>query len=410
MVTISAIIPHYNHGEFLRDAVTSFANQSYPPIEIIVIDDGSSPEHLAIAEQIERECPTVQLVRHHHNQGSIAAHNTGLFRACGEFAAFRGADDLSLPGFLETAAKALADAPNAALFCGDVLYFDGLTEEGQVESLALSAEPAYLSPEQLAAALTPHHLIHGATVVARTDRLRALGGFRPEHRWYGDWFPFHMLALRHGACYAPRPVSAFRLRSISYGNAGASQKANQLDALKQLASDIAEHFPDLFPALKKTGLLGFFGPQLPQAIQADPELAATFAPLIPAADCILPERAGVPGAIRARLGALTRVELDRLANMNQIIIYGAGGHTCSLLQIWQQQGLPLPTCIATTDASDSSIACEIRQVKFSQLNLDSSTLIVISSKSYESEMAANSRRLFPQAKLLTFWNRGLSTL
>ena len=86
---ISVIVPVYNGEKFLGDALASIFAQDYRPIEVIVIDDGSTDRTRAIAQSY----PEVQY-SYQDKQGSAVARNTGIENSRGELIAFLDADDL----------------------------------------------------------------------------------------------------------------------------------------------------------------------------------------------------------------------------------------------------------------------------------------------------------------------------
>lgn len=90
---VSVIIPSYNHEKYITEAVLSVIHQTYPHIEIILIDDGSKDKTADIAEQILRENKRpYQLIRQ-ENQGSHQAINIGLSLAHGDFLTILNSDD-----------------------------------------------------------------------------------------------------------------------------------------------------------------------------------------------------------------------------------------------------------------------------------------------------------------------------
>jgi glycosyltransferase involved in cell wall biosynthesis len=93
---VSVIIPAFNAGKFLDETLNSVFGQTYQPLEVIVIDDGSTDDTANVVERFP-------LVRYFHqqNQGTSAALNTGLKLARGELFAFLDADDRWMPDKLE---------------------------------------------------------------------------------------------------------------------------------------------------------------------------------------------------------------------------------------------------------------------------------------------------------------------
>ena len=89
---VSTIIPVFNGERLLPEALDSVFRQDYRPIEVIVVDDGSTDGTSLVA----RSCPEVRYL-YQSNQGLGAARNAGIAAACGEFIAFLDADDIWLP-------------------------------------------------------------------------------------------------------------------------------------------------------------------------------------------------------------------------------------------------------------------------------------------------------------------------
>ena len=86
---VSILIPNHNRGEYLDDCLESALGQSYPNIEVIVIDDGSVDNSLEVLEKYKKSIQLISTA----NQGAAAARNIGISRAKGEFIAFLDSDD-----------------------------------------------------------------------------------------------------------------------------------------------------------------------------------------------------------------------------------------------------------------------------------------------------------------------------
>lgn len=112
---LSVIIPCYNAGRFVGDAIASALAQSRPANEIIVVDDGSTDDSVA---QVERFTGQIRLIRQ-ANAGAAAARNAGLAAARHELIAFLDADDLWPPHSLACRIAAL-DRPEIDLVFGAV--------------------------------------------------------------------------------------------------------------------------------------------------------------------------------------------------------------------------------------------------------------------------------------------------
>ena len=116
---VSVIIPVYNGELYLAEAIESVLAQTYRPIEIIVVDDGSSDN---TAEVAKRYAPEVRYV-HQANSGAPAARNRGVGLARGEFLAFLDSDDTWAEDKIERQVACFEDDPALEAVCGQVQHF-----------------------------------------------------------------------------------------------------------------------------------------------------------------------------------------------------------------------------------------------------------------------------------------------
>jgi len=91
---VSVVIPTYGRPEFLPDAVRSVADQTYAPIELLVVDDCSPEPIEPIVDEIDTTgLHSTEVIRHQRNRGANAARNTGIEAASGDIIAFLDDDD-----------------------------------------------------------------------------------------------------------------------------------------------------------------------------------------------------------------------------------------------------------------------------------------------------------------------------
>jgi len=114
----SVIVPVYNGAATIERALGSVAAQTYPPAEIVVVDDGSTDSS---AEVVARHLGPIRLLRQ-ENQGVSVARNRGAAEATGDWLAFLDADDVYLPDRLKWHADWIADDPSLDFLTGDQEY------------------------------------------------------------------------------------------------------------------------------------------------------------------------------------------------------------------------------------------------------------------------------------------------
>ncbi|MEX2336156.1 MAG: glycosyltransferase family 2 protein [Fulvivirga sp.] len=108
---ISVIIPCYNHELYLGQAIESALSQTFPNVEIIIVDDGSSDDSAKIAKSYHQVIYFFQ-----ENQGSSAARNTGIILSQGDYIVFLDADDYLLPEALQINYQYLKNTDAAFVF------------------------------------------------------------------------------------------------------------------------------------------------------------------------------------------------------------------------------------------------------------------------------------------------------
>ena len=153
--TVSVVVPYYNGSKFIGDAIRSVQAQTLPPLELLIVDDGSRPEE---AEALDRAaasagalCRVVHLPR---NRGVSVARNVGIARAAGTYVAFLDCDDLWRNDKLEVQMTFLRDHPDyRAVHSGlKVIYPDGRetqAHKSEVRFEDLASFPCPIFPSAL---------------------------------------------------------------------------------------------------------------------------------------------------------------------------------------------------------------------------------------------------------------------
>lgn len=116
---ISVIIPIHNGSHYIEETFASVAQQDYPDIEIILVDDGSTDD---LSSALERIQTPFKLIRQ-KQQGPASARNAGIRESQGEWIAFLDADDMWTPMALKVMAHDLVIHPNAGVVHGTSVTF-----------------------------------------------------------------------------------------------------------------------------------------------------------------------------------------------------------------------------------------------------------------------------------------------
>ena len=120
---VSVIIPTFNRRQWIGVCLDSIKSQTYPRIETLVIDDGSTDGTVAWLES-QPEYSFVRVHKQPKNGGASIARNDGIHIARGELIVFIDSDDALLPDHIETAVNTFREHPNTGLFCCDSTLID----------------------------------------------------------------------------------------------------------------------------------------------------------------------------------------------------------------------------------------------------------------------------------------------
>jgi len=119
---VTVIVPCFNYGHFLPEALESLSRQSHPRWECIVVDDGSTDDTQAVVQSYVRRDPRYHYM-HQHHRGLSAARNLGIRAGRGEYFQFLDADDLIEPRKLERHVRHLAEHEEVGIVYSPVRYF-----------------------------------------------------------------------------------------------------------------------------------------------------------------------------------------------------------------------------------------------------------------------------------------------
>jgi glycosyltransferase involved in cell wall biosynthesis len=189
---VSVVVSHYNLGAYLPEALASLAAQTYDPLEVIVVDDGSTcPQSRGVLCEMEAKHPAFRFVRQ-ENGGVGAARTAGLAAARGEYVVFFDADNVALPCMVEKLVAGMRRDPSlSALTCYVLAFHDGATAKDGGRAFAWAT--AFAGGPHVMACFEN---VYGDTnAILRVDHLRAVGGYENDRSSpWEDWMTHVKLA------------------------------------------------------------------------------------------------------------------------------------------------------------------------------------------------------------------------
>jgi len=161
---ISVVMPCYNAAPYVEAAIGSVLGQSYPQVELIVVDDGSTDGSTEIVQRLAADHPERITLAYQSRVGPFAARNAALAHAHGNYIAFLDADEVWHPDALRLMHGALETVPADIAYCGWQNIGASATDSPPQAPPALSAEEAVshfleYDPWPINSALVRRHLI-----------------------------------------------------------------------------------------------------------------------------------------------------------------------------------------------------------------------------------------------------------
>ena len=201
---VSAVITAYNAEKYIDATLQSVRAQTYSPLEIIVVDDGSAD---GTADIVKGRFPDVQYI-YQRNAGQPAARNAGIRHARGQFIAFVDSDDLWFPQKIARQIAWLDEHPAVWCYC-DCLYF----REDPQHSLYRYSAQVHPRSGRILESLLLGNFISSPTPMIRRDVLIEIGLWDESVAIGEDWNMWLKIAARYPIEYVDGALAAYRVHS-----------------------------------------------------------------------------------------------------------------------------------------------------------------------------------------------------
>jgi glycosyltransferase involved in cell wall biosynthesis len=199
---VSVVIPAYNKAELTRRTVDSVLRQTYPNLEIIVVDDGSKDD----TRQAMLSYGNKIIYLHKSNGGACSARNEGIRNASGEYIAFLDCDDLYLPDKIELCVRYLDHHPVVGFVHTSAYFIDG-----KDKVLSRYSHPRSLRHDDATKRLILKNFICNSTVVARKECIDKAGYFDESIFVPADWDMWLRMSETAEVGYIDSPLTMYRV-------------------------------------------------------------------------------------------------------------------------------------------------------------------------------------------------------
>lgn len=237
---VSVLVPLYNHARYLEHCLDSILADGYPRIEIIIIDDGSRDDSLALAQKwFKGKDPSLLerfLIESRPNKGVTRTLNELVAKSSGDYLVLLASDDFLLKGGIGARLDYLQTHPDKLAVFGDCIVVDenGLkTHDSAIVDLHEGHKECLLKDELIALELIYKWCATGPGFMARR-RMYSQIGLYDEKLIVEDWDMYLRLAAYGSLGFIAESVAAYRYHG---GNSvlNASTRVAQVDSLKRTA-------------------------------------------------------------------------------------------------------------------------------------------------------------------------------
>ena len=230
MPRVSVIIPNYNYAHYLRERIDSVLGQKETDMEVLLLDDGSSDDSIAVMQEYAKKDPRVQIIRNPQNSGSpFLQWEKGIALSSGEYIWIAEADDSAQPELLSTALQILNKYPSVSFVkvastmineTGEHLAKD--YDHWQRRGILPGNTSIYDSKTFMRMQYRRNHIYNASGVVFRREGIteEALEALR-EMRYSGDWLFWTILARNRQVAEIHERLNFFRFHEQSTTHIGA---------------------------------------------------------------------------------------------------------------------------------------------------------------------------------------------
>lgn len=193
---VSIVIPFFNMEEFLAQTIDWALESTYQPMEIMLVDDGSTDGGAAVAEDYARRFDRITFLQQ-ENQGVSVARNYGISEAKGIYILPLDGDDRICPVFIAEAVEVLESRPEVKVVTAEGEFFGDKSGHRQL-------------PEFDIRLLARKNILHVSALYRKSDWKKA-GGYCPEMKGREDW-DFWISMLKNGGEVVRLPIIGYQYR------------------------------------------------------------------------------------------------------------------------------------------------------------------------------------------------------
>jgi hypothetical protein len=248
MPTIAVVVPNRNDSRFLLRCLDSVLNQPVLPDELIVVDDQSTDDSVALVRKRLDGVDGARLLINPVNLGTGATVSAGFEQTRCDYVLSLSANDLVLPGIFAHAKTCLARSPGLGIWSALAYFVDEADRVVAPHPCAvISQRESVFSAEKCRRmAYTIGNWFTGPTMIFNREAFLEAGGFDTAYKGLADWITGLVLASKYGAAFTPEPLGAKRHHGAGLLSRTLGDPASLEALLKVIRTRAAREQPHLF--------------------------------------------------------------------------------------------------------------------------------------------------------------------
>jgi glycosyltransferase involved in cell wall biosynthesis len=239
MVLVSVLMGSYNHQKYVGEAIESVLNQTFPDLELIIVDDYSTDTSRRIIEKYQAKDERIRAFFHDKNMGIATTINDSLKKVRGKFVCFIGSDDVWFPYKLERQLALIKSHENQILW-SDGEIIDGNGASTGATFIGMHSAQNRKKSGNLFKEILWDNYIFGQSLLIKKEFVGDLL-FDPNLHFLNDYKFFADLARKHEFFYSPEPLAKYRVHG---GNSISKNRTLWLEDRIQLNNYFLQRYSD----------------------------------------------------------------------------------------------------------------------------------------------------------------------
>jgi|GEM_PF-551349 len=282
---LAVIVPNFNHGEYLYEAISCLYTQELIPGEIIIVDDASTDHSRSVVETIKKDYPRTLIHFNERNLGSAKTVAKALALVTTRYVASLGADDpLHDTTFFARAMPVLRQHPKVAFAFGEYRARYELAGESIVCDMSAGipvTTPVYITPDTFLTMFreNPHYAMPTQPAIWLREEWLRCGGLINDLLWHADVFAALVLGFERGTCFFPGRSQTVRINSTSISRDPVALRNKTQTVIQNVLNLLnTPQFSHAKPIYKTPPTLGRFGFDTLHYLLRHPEHREFFTP------------------------------------------------------------------------------------------------------------------------------------